>query len=116
MNSVLRVLHIASEPDLRSDREALLKHRGYDVVSVVGNSQAMDLLVTDHNFAFAVLDPEVNQNDRSRLISWLKVVHPNLGILKIRLASSKRWSGSYPSPTRNVHGARKSPLILSLPE
>ena len=79
MNTVLRVLHVASDSDALSDREVLLKRRGYDVVSVVGNSEAMDLLVTDQDFAFAVLDPEINPNHRSRLISWLKVVHPKLG-------------------------------------
>jgi len=80
VKKALRVLHIASDPVLLSHRKALLKHKGYEVVSVIGNSQAMDVLVTDHDFAFAVLDPEINPNHRSRLIAWLKVVHPKLSI------------------------------------
>lgn len=107
MNTVLRVLHIASDDSFLSDHEALLKRRGYDVVSVLGNSQAMDLLVSDQEFAFAVVAPEVNPSLRSRLISWLKVVHPKLPVL---LPADTPNFGNLGLNTRPVSNSNKEGL------
>jgi hypothetical protein len=77
------VFQIAYDHGLASDRTALLRKRGYDVVTVMGNESAKLILSVPQHFDLFLVDCAAPEVDREVIVAWLKKYYPNTRVLAL---------------------------------
>src|SRR5205814_9910354 len=66
------VFQIAYDHSLASARTALLRKRGYDVVTVMGNESAKLILSVPQHFDLFIVGYAAPEIDREGMVAWLK--------------------------------------------
>ena len=81
-NDEYRLISICDDDSLRYSREMILRHAGYEVVSVTSNAHAEEL--TDPVFDMAIVCQSVNPDRAIRLVETLRRRNPGLRVFSIR--------------------------------
>jgi len=77
------VFQIAYDRTLLKIREELLKNRGYDVVSVLGNEDAQRSLARDQDWRLFILGHNAPPTTREAMVRWLKGNFPQTKVLAL---------------------------------
>ena len=77
------VFQIAYDHSLASARTTLLRKRGYDVVTVMGNESAKLILSVPQHFDLFVVGYAAPEIDREGMVAWLKKYFPHTRILAL---------------------------------
>jgi hypothetical protein len=77
------VFQIAYDEGLLVTRAELLKARGYDVVSVLGNEAAKRILDTNRHYRLFIVGHGAPREEREAMFQWLRVNFPKAKILAL---------------------------------
>jgi DNA-binding NtrC family response regulator len=77
------VLQVEFSPSLLLDREAVLKRAGYQVISVLGSSNARSLEVSDSAIGVIVIGHGALRLDRQDLIAHFRETLPGIPIVAL---------------------------------
>ena len=89
-----RVFQIAYDEKLLVSRAELLKKRGYEVSSVLGNDAAKGTLDTRKRYRIFIVGHAAPNDAREDMVRWLKAHFPNTKILVVNPASSAILAGA----------------------
>jgi len=89
-----RVFQIAYDEKLLVSREELLKRRGYEVSSVLGNNAAKHILDTRDRYRIFIVGHAAPKETREEMVRWLKANFPNTKILVVNPPSSAILAGA----------------------
>lgn len=78
-----RILQIAYSEGLLVTRAELLRSRGYEVVSALGNHAAKQLLSVGGSYDLFVVGHAAPQHERESIVQWLKTGFPGVKILAL---------------------------------
>jgi hypothetical protein len=78
-----RVFQIAYDEMLLVTRDELLKKRGYEVTSVLGNEAAKRLLHKDQGYRLFIVGRDAPRETREEMVCWLKTNFPKTRILAL---------------------------------
>jgi hypothetical protein len=78
------VFQIAYTEHMGIERSGVLRNRGYRVITVVGNKQAITVLgSTNETVHFFMLGHGAPHRDREAIVAWLRVKFPDVKILAL---------------------------------
>jgi hypothetical protein len=77
------VFQIAYDEMLLVTRELLLKDRGYEVTSVLGNEDARRALAMDQIYRLFIVGRDAPRETREAMVRWLKEHFPNIKVLAL---------------------------------
>jgi hypothetical protein len=89
-----RVFQIAYDERLLVSRAALLKNRGYQVSSALGNDDAKRILDTRERYRIFIVGHAAPNETREDMIRWLKANFPTTKILVVNPPSSAILEGA----------------------
>jgi hypothetical protein len=89
-----RVFQIAYDETLLVSRAELLKSRGYEVSSVLGNDAAKRILDTRDRYRIFIVGHGAPKETREEMVRWLKSNFPNTKILVVNPPSSAILAGA----------------------
>jgi hypothetical protein len=89
-----RVFQIAYDERLLVSRAALLKNRGYQVSSALGNDDAKRILDTRERYRIFIVGHTAPNETREDMIRWLKANFPTTKILVVNPPSSAILEGA----------------------
>jgi hypothetical protein len=78
-----RVFQIAYDDALLIARAELLKERGYEVSSVLGNEEAQRVLDNGQSFRLFIVGHAAPRKAREEMLRWLKTTFPHTRILAL---------------------------------
>jgi hypothetical protein len=93
-----RIFQIAYDKSLLFTRELLLKQRGYDVISALGNAAAKQLLAKPARYHLFVVGHAESPHVRREMVLWLRKAFPGVKILTLN-----REHASAPEADYNVN-------------
>jgi len=88
------IFQIAYEERLSIARNELLRHRGYEVVSVMGNESAKVILSMPEKYDAFILGHAAPEPDRREMVRWLKEHYPKVPVLALNPPSQKELAGA----------------------
>ncbi len=77
------VFQIAYDKTLLEARAKLLRNRGYQVSSVLGNAEARRLLAAGESYRIFIVGHAAPQGEREHIVAWLKSNFPRAKILAL---------------------------------
>ena len=77
------VFQIAYDERLRAQRTELLRLRGYEVVSVIGNDAPKIVLKSQQVYDLFIIGNGAPEQTRKAMVAWLKTNHPKIPILAL---------------------------------
>lgn len=83
-----RVFQIAYDEMLLVSRAELLKNRGYEVSSAIGNDGAKRILDKGERYRIFIVGHAAPLETREEMVSWLKANFPNIKILVVNPPAS----------------------------
>ena len=89
-----RVFQIAYDEMLMVSRAELLKNRGYEVSSALGNDGAKRILDTRERYRIFIVGHAAPKETREDMVRWLKTNFPNTKILVVNPPSSAILAGA----------------------
>jgi hypothetical protein len=89
-----RVFQIAYDEMLLVSRAELLKHRGYEVSSALGNDGAKRILDKRERYRIFIVGHAAPKETREDMVHWLKANFPNTKILVVNSPSSTILAGA----------------------
>lgn len=78
-----RVFQIAYDEMLLITRAQLLKSRGYEVTSVLGNEDAKRMLDTSQSYRLFIVGHAAPRETREQMVRWLKTNFPGTKVLAL---------------------------------
>jgi hypothetical protein len=78
-----RVLQIGYDEALMVTRELLLEKRGYEVVSVLGDSAAKEVLSRGGAYDLFIVGHAASADRRRNLVQWLKINFPDVKVVSL---------------------------------
>jgi DNA-binding response OmpR family regulator len=78
-----RVFQIAYDESLLFTRSEMLRHAGYDVTSVLGNSAAKTALTSGQEYSLFIVGRDAPVETREEMIRWLKENFPTVQVLAL---------------------------------
>jgi hypothetical protein len=81
------------EPRART-RSQLLRARGYDVVSVIGNEAAKVILTLPSQFDMFIVGHNAPEPDRREMVAWLKEKFPRARVLALNRREIRELDGA----------------------
>ena len=81
--SIKRIFQISYDEEAGVRRADLLKNRGYDVVSVLGNKDAKVLLSSIQHYDLFIVGHAAPEETRREIVNWLKAQYPCVRILAL---------------------------------
>ena len=90
-----RVFQIAYDEMLLVSRVELLKNRGYEVSSALGNDGAKRILDNRERYRIFIVGHAAPKETREDMVRWLKANFPNTKILVVNPPSSAILAGDY---------------------
>jgi len=78
-----RIFQIAYDEMLLIARAELLKNRGYEVSSVLGNEEAQRVLDNGQSFRLFIVGHAASRETREGMLRWLKTTFPHTRILAL---------------------------------
>jgi hypothetical protein len=72
----------------------LLKHNGYQVVSVVGNEPAKTVLSSPQHCDLFIVGHAVSEQIRKEMVVWLRARYPNVKILALNGPDERQVAGA----------------------
>lgn len=88
------MFQIAYDEMLLITRAQLLKNRGYEVTSVLGNDAAKCAIDTRQNHRLFIVGHAAPRETREEMVRWLKANFPNTKILVVNPPSSAILAGA----------------------
>ena len=86
------ILHVAYDRALLETRHLMLKARGYNVTSALGNEQVMAMTPDDlAGFQVAVIGFSSTHAARSTLVKWFKAQSPQLPVVVLQFHEYERF-------------------------
>jgi hypothetical protein len=76
-----RIFQIAYDRTLLIIRAELLKNRGYEVASVVGNDEAKHVLAKGEKYRLFIVGHAAPRKQRESMVRWLKANFPEVKVL-----------------------------------
>ena len=92
--TVKHIFQIAYDEEREVRRAGLLKARGYDVISVLGNEAAKIALSTVLNLQLFIIGHAALSETRREMVDWLKTHYPTVKILAINPPNQKVLFGA----------------------
>jgi hypothetical protein len=77
----MNILQIEFSPSLLPDREAILKDLGYQVISVLGSTNARRLRVSDSTIGVVVIGHGATRSEREQLVAYFRDALPGVPII-----------------------------------
>jgi hypothetical protein len=77
------VFQIAYDEHRLVTRAELLRHNGYEVISVVGNESAIAVLSSPQDCDLFIIGHAAPEQTRKEMVDWLKARYPNVRILAL---------------------------------
>ena len=90
----MRVFRIAYDEMLLISRAELLKSRGYEVSSALGNDGAKRILDKRERYRIFIVGHATPKETREDMVPWLKANFPNTKILVVNPPSSANLAGA----------------------
>ena len=87
--NIKRILVISYDEQLGHQRAAVLRSRGYEVVSIVGNEAAKILLTPNERYDFFIVGHTAAAETRQEMVLWLKEKYPRVKILALNPPQQK---------------------------
>ena len=82
-HNVKPIFQIAYDETLMESRAGLLKARGFEVVSVLGNEAATTALANHGDYLLFIIAHAAKPSERTEMAEWLKRKHPKIPILAL---------------------------------
>lgn len=90
------IFQIAYDDKLSVVRTELLRRRGYEVVSVMGNDSAKVILTLPERYDLFIIGHAAPETTRNEMVRWLKEHYPNVLILALNSQSCDHlWGADY---------------------
>jgi hypothetical protein len=89
-----KVFQVGYEEQEVSKRAALLKSRGHEITSVIGNDPAIASLSENADYDLIVVGNSAPENLRTELCSWIKSRYPKIPILALNPPYKRQLSGA----------------------
>lgn len=90
-----RIFQIAYDGALLISRSELLKARGYEVVSVLGNENAKRLLEGSESYALFIVGHNAAKDTREEMVRWLKARFPESKIVALNAPDASLAEADY---------------------
>lgn len=88
------VFQVAYDEQLLAERSELLKLRGYEVVSVIGNEQAQSVLSPPQPIDLFIVGHNAPEQARVEMVAWLTINYPQTSILALNPSEYKQLPGA----------------------
>lgn len=88
------VFQIAYDEHRLVSRSALLKHNGYEVISVIGNEEAKVVLSSPQHCDLFIVGDAAPEQTRREMVVWLKTKYPQVHIVALNPPESRQLAGA----------------------
>jgi hypothetical protein len=88
------VFQIAYDEHRLVTRAELLRHNGYEVLSVVGNEAAKIVLSSPQHCDLFIVGHAAPEQTRKEMVDWLKARYPHVKILALNRADHRQLAGA----------------------
>jgi DNA-binding NtrC family response regulator len=78
-----RIFHVAYDTSLLNVRNEMLKHAGFQVFSVLGNTQARLVLEGQADYDLVVIGWSGSYSERREIVRWVKERSPKLRVIAL---------------------------------
>jgi hypothetical protein len=78
-----RIFQIAYDELLLISRAQILKERGYDVTSALGNADAQRVLAKGEKYRIFLIGRDAPQDERQAMVRWIKTHFPGAKVLAL---------------------------------
>jgi hypothetical protein len=95
LRATRRIFQIAYDEDLGVRRAELLRSRGYNVISVVGNRAAKLLLSAIQHYDLFIVGHAAPEETRTEIVDWLKGKYPRVKIIVLNPPDQQVLSADY---------------------
>lgn len=89
------VFQVAYDERLREERADLLKRRGYEVVSAVGNERSKAVLNLPQRVNLFIVGHDAPEPTRTEMVVWLKTKYPKVPIVALNSPGRKLPGADY---------------------
>jgi CheY-like chemotaxis protein len=89
-----RVFQIAYDHEQLEKRAGLLKKRGHQITSVMGNDAAIAALTQGADYDLIVVGHSAPENLRTEICGWIKIHHPQIPILALNPPFQRQLTGA----------------------
>jgi hypothetical protein len=95
LQATKRVFQIAYDEDTGLRRAELLKSRGYDAISVIGNEAAKVVLSSIQHYDLFIVGHEAPKETRRDIVAWLRANYPGVKILALNPPNQQILGADY---------------------
>lgn len=88
------VFQVAYDEHRLVTRSALLKHNGYEVISVIGNEEAKVVLSSPQHCDLFIVGDTAAEQTRKEMIVWLKAKYPQVHIVALNPQECRQLAGA----------------------
>jgi hypothetical protein len=88
------VFQIAYDQHRLVTRAEALRHRGFEIISVVGNEAAKTVLGSPQHSDLFIVGHAAPEQTRREMVDWLKVRYPHVKILALNSADDRQLAGA----------------------
>ena len=88
------VFQVAYDEQLLAERCELLKVRGYEVISVIGNERAQAVLSPPQPIDLFIVGHNAPEQTRMEMVAWLTINYPQISILALNPSEYKQLPGA----------------------
>jgi hypothetical protein len=93
-----RIFVISYDEEIGVQRSELLKSRGYDVISAIGNEAAKFLLSSIQRYDLFIVGYAAPKETRREMVDWLNVQYPRVKVLALNPSYEQVPAADYNAP------------------